>query len=56
VPTLRDWDQALRYTELLDKAHQTPVGYEWTQGEQARRVMEQLEALGELTALQPPLS
>jgi len=55
VPTLRDWDQALRYTELLDKDHQTPVGYEWTQGEQARRVMEQLKALGELKALQPPL-
>jgi len=55
VPTLRDWDQALRYTELLDKDHQTTVGYEWTQGEQARRVIEQLKALGELKALQPPV-
>ena len=56
VPTLRDWDQALRYTELLDKDHQTTVGYEWTKGEQARRVMEQLKILGELKAIQPTLS
>lgn len=55
VPTLRDWDDALRYTELLDKEHQTTVGYEWTKGEQARRVIEEITALGELDMIQPKL-
>jgi hypothetical protein len=55
VSTLRRWDQALRYTELLDKDQQTPVGYEWTRGEQARQSIQEIRDLGVQDKIQPKL-
>lgn len=55
VPTLRRWDQALRYTELIDKDQQVTVGYEWTRGEQARQAILEIRELEEQDKIQPVL-
>jgi hypothetical protein len=55
VPTLRRWDQALRYTELLDKDQKTAIGYEWTRGEQARQAIQEIRELEEQDKIQPSL-
>jgi len=55
IPTLRRWDEALRYSELLDKDNQTTIGYEWTQGEIARQAMEQIRELNERDKIKPKL-
>lgn len=55
VPTLRRWDQALRYTELLDKDQQATVGHEWTRGEQARQAIQEIRELEEQDKIQPSL-
>lgn len=44
--TLRRWDEALRYTELLDKDQQTPVDYTWTRGQQACSAWDEIAFLG----------
>lgn len=54
VPTLRRWDDALRYVELIDQNTET-MGYEWCQGEQARRAVEEIDRLGERESIQPKL-
>jgi hypothetical protein len=55
VPTLRQWDDALRYTELLDKQQQATVGYEWTRGKQARKAIQQISELDEQDKIHPNL-
>lgn len=55
VPTLRCWDDALRYNELLDKQHKKPLGYEWTRGERARQIIQEIENLGETNRVYPKL-
>lgn len=55
IPTLRRWDDALRYTELLDKEHQSTIGFEWARGGQARQAIEEIDRLGERGKIQPKL-
>jgi len=55
VSTLRRWDEALRYTELLDKDQQATVGHEWTRGEQARQAIQEIDELEERDKIQPAL-
>jgi len=55
VTTLRRWDDALRYTELLDKDQQATIGYEWTRGKQARQAIQEISELNERDKIQPKL-
>lgn len=53
--TLRRWDDALRYTELLDKDQQTPVDYTWTRGKQACSALNEIASLGLSDSIIPEL-
>lgn len=55
VTALRRWDDALRYTELLDKDQQAAIGYEWTRGKQACQAIQEISELNERDKIQPKL-
>ncbi|CAN5481357.1 hypothetical protein BH23BAC3_BH23BAC3_34270 [soil metagenome] len=55
APTLRRWDDALRYVELIDQENQTSIGFRWSKGEQAKRAIEEIDQLGERDNIQPQL-
>lgn len=52
---LRRWDDMLRYTELIDDEHQASVGFQWNQGKQARRAIEEIDQLGVRDKIHPQL-
>ena len=55
IPTLRRWDDALRYVELIDPTETTSIGFQWSKGEQGRRAIEEIDQLGERETIQPKL-
>ena len=55
VPTLRRWDDALRYVEVIDQENQTCIDFQWNKGQQARRAIEEIDQLGERDKIQPKL-
>jgi len=55
IPTLRRWDDALRYVELLDEENQTSVGFQWSKGQQAHWAIEEINQLGERDKIHPKL-
>jgi len=54
IPTLRRWDDALRYVELVDQDTNT-MEYEWCLGEQARQAINEIDQMGVREGIQPKL-
>lgn len=55
IPTLRKWDDTLRYVELIDQNKQKPIGYQWSNGKLAQRTIKEIEQLGERGNVHPKL-